>query len=75
MEHTYLVSATCAAPDASRRRMRMTGHRTDSVERRQNIVDVEDVRTAKRFARSDLKLTPCARNLLANVTQARQSDE
>jgi integrase len=28
-------------------RMRITGHRTDSMERRYNIVDVEDIRTAK----------------------------
>lgn len=28
-------------------RMRITGHRTDSMERRYNIVDVDDIRTAK----------------------------
>ena len=28
-------------------RMRITGHRTDSMERRYNIVDVEDIRTAQ----------------------------
>jgi integrase len=28
-------------------RMRITGHRTDSMERRYNIVDVEDIRSAK----------------------------
>ncbi len=28
-------------------RMRITGHRTDSMERRYNIVDVEDLRAAK----------------------------
>jgi integrase len=28
-------------------RMRITGHRTDSMERRYNIVDVEDIQTAK----------------------------
>jgi hypothetical protein len=28
-------------------RMRITGHRTDSMERRYNIVDIEDIRSAK----------------------------
>jgi hypothetical protein len=28
-------------------RMRITGHRTDSMERRYNIVDVEDLKAAK----------------------------
>ena len=28
-------------------RMRITGHRTDSMERRYNIVDIEDIQTAK----------------------------
>ena len=28
-------------------RMRITGHRTDSMERRYNIVDVDDIRVAK----------------------------
>jgi integrase len=28
-------------------RMRITGHRTDSMERRYNIVDIEDVKSAK----------------------------
>src|SRR5260370_625636 len=28
-------------------RMRITGHRTDSMERRYNIVDVEDIKAAK----------------------------
>jgi integrase len=28
-------------------RMRITGHRTDSMERRYNIVDVDDIKTAK----------------------------
>jgi integrase len=28
-------------------RMRITGHRTDSMERRYNIVDVDDIRSAK----------------------------
>ena len=30
-------------------RMRITGHRTDSMERRYNIVDVEDIRAAKKL--------------------------
>jgi integrase len=30
-------------------RMRITGHRTDSMERRYNIVDVDDIRTAKQL--------------------------
>lgn len=30
-------------------RMRITGHRTDSMERRYNIVDVEDIKTAKKL--------------------------
>jgi integrase len=28
-------------------RMRITGHRTDSMERRYNIVDIDDIRSAK----------------------------
>jgi hypothetical protein len=28
-------------------RMRITGHRTDSMERRYNIVDVDDLKSAK----------------------------
>jgi hypothetical protein len=28
-------------------RIRITGHRTDSMERRYNIVDIEDIRSAK----------------------------
>jgi hypothetical protein len=28
-------------------RMRITGHRTDSMERRYNIVDIEDIKSAK----------------------------
>jgi hypothetical protein len=28
-------------------RMRITGHRTDSMERRYNIVDIEDLKSAK----------------------------
>jgi hypothetical protein len=27
--------------------MRITGHRTDSMERRYNIVDIEDIKSAK----------------------------
>src|SRR6202040_3163452 len=30
-------------------RMRITGHRTDSMERRYNIVDVEDIQSAKQL--------------------------
>jgi integrase len=30
-------------------RMRITGHRTDSMERRYNIVDVDDIKSAKAF--------------------------
>jgi hypothetical protein len=29
--------------------MRITGHRTDSMERRYNIVDTDDIRTAKKL--------------------------
>ena len=30
-------------------RMRITGHRTDSTERRYNIVDIEDIKTARQL--------------------------
>jgi integrase len=30
-------------------RMRITGHRTDSMERRYNIVDIEDIKTARQL--------------------------
>ncbi len=30
-------------------RMRITGHRTDSMERRYNIVDIEDLKTARQL--------------------------
>jgi integrase len=36
-------------------RMRITGHRTDSMERGYNIVDVEDTRTAKELMESRAK--------------------
>jgi integrase len=36
-------------------RMRITGHRTDSMERRYNIVDVDDIRTAKELMESRAK--------------------
>ena len=37
-------------------RMRITGHRTDSMERRYNIVDVEDIRSAKKLLENGAKL-------------------
>jgi integrase len=39
-------------------RMRITGHRTDSMERRYNIVDVEDIRTAKALLEKAVNCNP-----------------
>src|SRR5581483_3631209 len=36
-------------------RMRISGHRTDSMERRYNIVDVEDMKNAKALMEDQLK--------------------
>jgi integrase len=36
-------------------RMRITGHRTDSMERRYNIVDIEDIRSAKELMQQKTK--------------------
>jgi len=36
-------------------RMRITGHRTDSMERRYNIVDIEDIKSAREMMQAGRK--------------------
>jgi hypothetical protein len=40
--------------------MRITGHRTDSMERRYNIVDVDDIRSAKELMETSDRSTTSA---------------
>ena len=55
-------------------RMRITGHRTDSMERRYNIVDVDDIRSAKELMETSRRPLICCKSsvnvkkYLGNVT-------